>query len=186
MGGMTKAVETGMPSCASRNPRPGARRASTGARKSSWASTSYRPEKPEHVDILDVDNAKVAGQQIARLEQVRAGATPRNAPLRWKLPDDRSAESGGTGNLLAAVGRGDARAGDRGRDIGCAGKGVYTRHRAVDPQRDRVFTARPMTAMKGFAKRIKGEVDAFAAARDAGRACWWSRWARTVMTAAPR
>ena len=44
-GGMAQAIEQGIPSCASRRPRPAPRRASTAAGRPSSASTSYRPDE---------------------------------------------------------------------------------------------------------------------------------------------
>ncbi|MGB8274054.1 MAG: methylmalonyl-CoA mutase, partial [Alphaproteobacteria bacterium] len=68
MGGMTKAVESGMPKL---------RIEESSARKQARVDRSeetvvgvnkYQPEKPEHVDILVIDNTKVRESQVARLK----------------------------------------------------------------------------------------------------------------------
>ena len=62
MGGMTKAVEAGA-QAADRRTAARSRRASTGARKLSWASTNTRAETRQ-VDMLDIDNTAVRDRQI--------------------------------------------------------------------------------------------------------------------------
>ena len=72
MGGMTKAVESGMPKM--RIEEASARRQARVDRGEEVivGVNKYQPEKPEHVDILVIDNAKVGEAQIARLKKVRA------------------------------------------------------------------------------------------------------------------
>ena len=73
LGGMTRAVASGMPKL--RIEESAARRQ---ARidlgdEAIVGVNRYEPADPEHVDVLDIDNSKVRQQQIARLQQVRAG-----------------------------------------------------------------------------------------------------------------
>ncbi|MGH2395298.1 MAG: methylmalonyl-CoA mutase family protein, partial [Candidatus Limnocylindria bacterium] len=72
LGGMTKAVASGMPklrieeSAALRQARVDrGEEVIVGVNK-------YQPGDPDHVDVLDIDNTDVRRQQIARLEKVRA------------------------------------------------------------------------------------------------------------------
>ena len=58
----------------------------------------YRPEHPDHVDVLDIDNTMVREQQIARLESVRASRD--NGACQAAL-DALEAGARGDGNLLA-------------------------------------------------------------------------------------
>ncbi|HEX4819383.1 MAG TPA: methylmalonyl-CoA mutase family protein, partial [Acidimicrobiales bacterium] len=58
----------------------------------------YRPEHPEHVDVLDIDNTKVREQQIARLSQVRAS---RDADAWQRAISALEEGARGSGNLLA-------------------------------------------------------------------------------------
>jgi methylmalonyl-CoA mutase len=72
LGGMTKAVASGMPKL--RIEESAARRQARVDRGEEVivGVNKYRPENPDHVDVLAIDNTKVREQQIARLERVRA------------------------------------------------------------------------------------------------------------------
>ncbi|HEY8548157.1 MAG TPA: methylmalonyl-CoA mutase, partial [Acidimicrobiales bacterium] len=72
MGGMTKAVASGMPKL--RIEESAARRQARIDRGEEVivGVNKYQPSDPEHVDVLSIDNTKVREQQIARLERVRA------------------------------------------------------------------------------------------------------------------
>ncbi|HEY0626478.1 MAG TPA: methylmalonyl-CoA mutase [Allosphingosinicella sp.] len=73
MGGMTKAVDEGMPK--RRIEEASAARAAAVDRSETTivGVNRYRLENEPPIDILEVDNAKVRAGQIARLEKVRAG-----------------------------------------------------------------------------------------------------------------
>jgi methylmalonyl-CoA mutase len=72
MGGMTKAVASGMPKL--RIEESAARRQARIDRGEEVivGVNKYQPLDPEHVDVLSIDNSDVRRQQIARLERVRA------------------------------------------------------------------------------------------------------------------
>jgi len=72
LGGMTKAVESGMPKL--RIEEAAARRQARVDRgeEAIVGVNRYLADEPSHVDVLDIDNTKVRDQQIRRLEQVRA------------------------------------------------------------------------------------------------------------------
>jgi methylmalonyl-CoA mutase len=72
LGGMTKAVASGMPKL--RIEESAARRQARVDRGDEVivGVNKYQPENPEHVDVLAIDNSDVRRQQIARLERVRA------------------------------------------------------------------------------------------------------------------
>ena len=72
LGGMTRAIEAGMPKL--RIEESAARRQARVDRGEDVivGVNKYVPDDVEHVDVLDIDNAKVRESQIARLEQVRA------------------------------------------------------------------------------------------------------------------
>jgi len=72
LGGMTKAVESGMPKL--RIEESAARRQAGIDRGQITlvGVNKYRPEHPDHVDVLAIDNADVLRQQKAKLEHVRA------------------------------------------------------------------------------------------------------------------
>ncbi|HEX6238389.1 MAG TPA: methylmalonyl-CoA mutase, partial [Acidimicrobiales bacterium] len=72
MGGMTRAVASGMPKL--RIEESAARRQARIDRGDEVivGVNKYQPADPEHVDVLAIDNTEVRRQQIARLERVRA------------------------------------------------------------------------------------------------------------------
>jgi methylmalonyl-CoA mutase len=98
LGGMTNAVASGMPKL--RIEESAARRQARVDRgeEAIVGVNKYRPEHPDHVDVLDIDNTKVREQQIARLEHVRE--TRDDAACRAAL---EALENGARedGNLLA-------------------------------------------------------------------------------------
>ncbi len=72
MGGMTKAIEAGMPKL--RIEESAAKRQARVDRGEDVivGVNKYVPENAEMVDVLDIDNAEVRDSQIRRLEQIRA------------------------------------------------------------------------------------------------------------------
>jgi methylmalonyl-CoA mutase len=61
---------------------------------------------------------------------------------------------------------------------------VFGRHRAEVKTLAGVYGA-AYEGDEGFAQ-IQKDVEAFAEEEGRARGCWWSRWARTGMTGAPR
>jgi methylmalonyl-CoA mutase len=98
LGGMTKAVESGMPKL--RIEESAARRQARVDRGEDTivGVNKYRPEHPDHVDVLDIDNTMVREQQIARLESLRA---TRDADACKRALDALEEGARGNGNLLA-------------------------------------------------------------------------------------
>jgi methylmalonyl-CoA mutase len=158
MGGMTKAVASGMPKL---------RIEETAARRQAMIDrgeevivgvNKYRKDKEDPIDILDIDNDKVRAAQIARLERVRASrdATACAAALAEL---ERRAREGG--NLLeAAVEAARARASVG--EISTAMENVFGRHRAEVKTLAGVYGA-AYDGDDGFAA-IQAEVEDFAAA----------------------
>lgn len=98
LGGMAKAIETGIPKL--RIEEAAARKQ---ARIDSGNDTivginKYRLEKEDPIEILDVDNAKVREQQIARLKELRANRD--NAKVQQCLAAITEAVKNKSGNLL--------------------------------------------------------------------------------------
>src|SRR5437773_680980 len=97
LGGMTKAVASGMPKL--RIEESAARRQARVDRGEDVivGVNKYRPEHPDHVDVLDIDNTKVREGQIALLEKIRAS---RDAAACGAALDALEAGARGKGNLL--------------------------------------------------------------------------------------
>jgi methylmalonyl-CoA mutase len=157
MGGMTKAVEAGMPKL---------RIEEASARKQARIDrgeevivgvNKYKPDTVEKVDILDIDNAAVRDQQVARLKRVRASRD--EAACRKALDALTAAAKSGQGNLLelaVAATRARATVGE----ISDALEKVFTRHRAVIRSVSGVYGS-AYDGDEGF-QRIQREVKAFA------------------------
>jgi methylmalonyl-CoA mutase len=98
LGGMTKAVESGMPKL--RIEEAAARRQARIDRGDEVivGVNKYRAEHPDHVDVLDIDNTKVREQQVARLERVRS---ERDGSACAAALDALKKGAAADGNLLA-------------------------------------------------------------------------------------
>ncbi|MDO5613470.1 MAG: methylmalonyl-CoA mutase [Paracoccus sp. (in: a-proteobacteria)] len=156
MGGMTKAVATGMPKL---------RIEETAARRQAMIDrgeevivgvNKYRKDKEDPIDILDIDNVKVRESQIARLTEMRA--TRDEAACQAALDEiTRRAEQGG--NLLqAAVEAARVRASVG--EISMAMEKIFGRHRAEVKTLAGVYGA-AYEGDEGFAQ-IQRDVEAFA------------------------
>jgi methylmalonyl-CoA mutase len=158
MGGMTRAVETGMPKL--RIEEAAARRQARIDRgeETIVGVNKYRPAEATAVEIRDIDNTAVRDAQVARLAQVRA--TRDQAACAAALDALTRAAASGEGNLLdlsVAATRFRATVGE----ISDALEKVYTRHRAVIRSVTGVYGA-AYEGDEGF-DRIRGDVAAFAA-----------------------
>ncbi|GAB5468735.1 MAG: methylmalonyl-CoA mutase [Rhodospirillales bacterium] len=159
LGGMTKAVESGLPkmrieeSAAKRQARiDRGEEVIVGVNK-------YRSSAEEAIDILSIDNASVLAQQVARLKQVRAERD--QAACDAALAALTAAAGDGSGNLLTlAVEAARARA--TVGEISDAMEQVFTRHRATIRSISGVYGS----AYEGDAgfERIRAEIESFAEA----------------------
>jgi len=159
LGGMTRAVETGMPKM--RIEAAAARRQAAIDRGEEVVVgvNKYPPTEATPMEILDVDNDKVRDNQIRRLQQVRARRD--NAVTQARLADLTAAARDGSGNLLdlaIAATRARATVGE----ISDALESVFTRHRAQNRSISGVYGG-AFAGDEGFA-RIQREVVAFAEA----------------------
>ncbi|MCW8861455.1 MAG: methylmalonyl-CoA mutase, partial [Rhodospirillales bacterium] len=127
LGGMTKAVETGMPKM--RIEEAAARRQAAIDRgiETVVGVNKYTRENEDPIDTLEVDNTAVREGQIARLKKMRENRD--EAACQAALNALVAAAKDGTGNLLdLAVNATRARASVG--EISDALESVYTRHRA--------------------------------------------------------
>jgi methylmalonyl-CoA mutase len=157
MGGMTKAVASGMPKL---------RIEETAARRQAMIDrgeevvvgvNKYRPTKEDHIEILDVDNIKVREAQVARLERIRASRDAAACTAALAELERCCASEGG--NLLeAAVEAARARA--TVGEISMAMEKVFGRHRAEVKTLSGVYGA-AYEGDEGFAA-IQKDVEKFA------------------------
>jgi len=161
LGGMTKAVASGMPKL--RIEESAARRQAAIDRGEDVivGVNKYRKDKEDPIEILDIDNAKVRESQIERIERVRAGRDASACAAALAEVEKRAAEGG---NLLeAAVEAARARA--TVGEISMAMEKVFGRHRAEVKTLAGVYGA-AYEGDEGFAA-IQKEVESFA--EDEGR-----------------
>ncbi len=128
LGGMAKAIETGLPKL--RIEEAAARRQARidSGRESVIGVNLFRLEKAEKLDFREVDNSAVRQAQIQRLQKLRAERD--NAKVQTALDALTRAAETGTGNLLAlAVDAARVRA--TLGEISFALEKIFHRHKAV-------------------------------------------------------
>ncbi|PKQ09905.1 MAG: methylmalonyl-CoA mutase [Alphaproteobacteria bacterium HGW-Alphaproteobacteria-12] len=158
LGGMTKAVASGMPKL--RIEEAAARRQAKIDRGQEVivGVNKYRPAKADPIEILDIDNAKVLASQVVRLKQVRASRDEAKCQATLTALSEGAA---GKANLLAlAIDAARARA--TVGEISDAMEKVFGRHRAEVKSISGVY-AQAYEGDEGFMK-ISREIDAFAEA----------------------
>ncbi|HMA14946.1 MAG TPA: methylmalonyl-CoA mutase, partial [Kiloniellaceae bacterium] len=162
LGGMTKAVESGMPKL--RIEESAARRQARIDRGEEVivGVNKYRSEQDDPVEILDIDNTRVREQQVKRLEKIRAERD--DAKVKAALADLTKAAKDGSGNLLDLAVKATRVRATVG-EISDALETVYTRHRAVIRSVTGIYGS-AYQGDEGF-RRIQAEVEAFE--REEGR-----------------
>jgi len=157
LGGMTKAVESGMPKLKIEESAALRQARIDRGEETIVGVNKYKVENPEKVDILDIDNTAVREAQVKRLKDVRAKRD--EAKCRETLEALTRAASGGNGNLLELsieAMRARATVGE----VSDALEKVYTRHRATIRSVTGIYGS-AYDGDEGFAK-IKTDVAAFA------------------------
>jgi methylmalonyl-CoA mutase len=158
LGGMTKAVESGMPKLRIEEAAALRQARIDRGEEIIVGVNKYQPKETESVELLDIDNSKVRDAQIARLSYVRKSRD--EARCHATLEALSSAAEGKKGNLLAlAVEAMRARA--TVGEISDALERVFTRHRAVIRSISGVYGS-VYEGDEGF-RRVQREVEAFAA-----------------------
>jgi methylmalonyl-CoA mutase len=161
LGGMTRAVEAGLPKL--RIEESAARRQAALDRGEEVVVgvNKYRSDDTTAVDILDVDNEAVRNAQIARLKEVRASRDNARCQAAVTALTDGAR---GDANLLAlaiAASRARATVGE----ISDALEAVFTRHHAATQSVTGIYGGQYRND-EGF-RRMQREIDAFA--REEGR-----------------
>ena len=158
LGGMTKAVESGMPKL--KIEEAAARRQAKIDRGEEVivGVNKYRPAQPDPIEILDIDNAKVLAAQVERLKKIRS---TRDEEKCRKALVALTEGARGKGNLLElaiAAARARATVGE----ISDAMEEVFGRHRAEIKSISGVY-GQAYEGDEGFMK-ISKEIEAFAEA----------------------
>ena len=98
LGGMTKAIETGMPKLRIEESAAKKQAAIDSSRDVIVGVNKYQLAEEDDIDVLDVDNDAVREAQIARLDKMRAERD--NSACQQALDDISAACENGSGNLL--------------------------------------------------------------------------------------
>src|SRR5215217_3272947 len=162
LGGMTRAVESGMPKLRIEESAARRQAAIDRGHEVIVGVNKYQSSEAEHVDILDVDNAAVRAAQIARLDKLRKTRDPGHVEAALGALTD--AARTGEGNLLALsieATRARATVGE----ISDALEAVYSRHRAATQSVVGIYGGQ-YQGDEGF-RRIQREIENFA--REEGR-----------------
>jgi methylmalonyl-CoA mutase len=158
LGGMTKAVASGMPKL--RIEESAARRQAMIDRGEEVivGVNKYRKDKEDPIDILDIDNMAVRDAQIARLQATRAARDEAKASAALAELSRRAAEGGNLLEVAVEAARARATVGE----ISDAMEKVFGRHRAEVKTLAGVYGA-AYDGDEGFAQ-IQRDVEAFAEA----------------------
>ncbi|HEY8525550.1 MAG TPA: methylmalonyl-CoA mutase [Acidimicrobiales bacterium] len=164
LGGMTKAVASGMPKL--RIEESAARRQARIDRGEEVivGVNKYQPSDPDHVDILNIDNSEVRRQQIARLEKVRAERDQAACDAALARLTEGAGKPAGEANLLE-LSIEAARARATVGEISLALEKAFGRHKAEIRSIHGVYGS-AYEGDEAFT-RIQSDVEAFA--RDEGR-----------------
>ncbi len=157
LGGMTKAVASGMPKLRIEEAAAIRQAGIDRGEEVIVGVNKYQPEQEPEIDVLDIDNSAVRESQIRRLEKLRAERD--ETACRAALDAITAAARDGSGNLLAlAVTAARVRA--TVGEISDALEDVYARHRAVSRTVSGVYGA-AYKGDEGFSM-IEQQVEAFA------------------------
>ena len=156
MGGMTKAVATGMPKL--RIEESAARRQAMIDRGEEVivGVNKYRKDKEDPIDFLDIDNVAVRESQIARLRATRAARDEAACQAALEEMTRRATEGGNLLEAAVVAARARATVGE----ISMAMEKVFGRHRAEVKTLAGVYGA-AYEGDQGFAQ-IQKDVEAFA------------------------
>ena len=157
LGGMTRAVESGMPKLRIEESAANRQASIDKGEEIIVGVNKYQPEHKDEVDVLDVDNESVRESQIARLTRVKED---RDSDLCQRaLKNIQTLAQNKTGNLLeAAITAARARA--TVGEISSAMEEVFGRHRAEVRTLSGVYGA-AYAGDEGF-ESIKEEMERFA------------------------
>jgi methylmalonyl-CoA mutase len=126
LGGMAKAIEQGVPKLRIEEAAARTQARIDSGRQTLVGVNRFKPDEPDNITVLKVDNAKVRTQQLEKLARLKAERDP--AELKLRL-DALEAGARGDGNLLALAVEA-ARAKATVGEISLALEKVFGRHKA--------------------------------------------------------
>jgi methylmalonyl-CoA mutase len=158
MGGMTKAIEAGLPKLRIEEAATRTQARIDSGNQTVVGVNKFKPTGEEKIDVLKVENAAVRASQIEKLRRLKSERDP-NAVAAALAALTKAAETG-AGNLLA-LGVEAARAKATVGEISLALEKIYGRHRAELKTISGVY-AKEAGAMSGVVEAVRKTVEAFA------------------------
>ncbi len=159
LGGMTKAIEAGIPKLRIEEAAAKTQARIDSGHQSVIGVNKYQPTDEAPIDVLKVDNSAVMQMQLDKLRRLKAERNP--AALQEALDALTHAADRGNGNLLALA-IDAARAKATVGEISSALEKVYGRHRAEIKAITGVYKRE--VGMTGAVERVRVAVEAFEAA----------------------
>jgi methylmalonyl-CoA mutase len=159
LGGMTKAIEAGIPKLRIEEAAAKTQARIDAGLQSVIGVNKYQPNDEAPIDVLKVDNSAVMHMQLDKLKRLKAERDP--AALQEALDALTRAADRGNGNLLALA-IDAARAMATVGEISSALEKVYGRHRAEIKAITGVYKRE--VGMTGAVERVRVAVEAFEAA----------------------
>ena len=156
LGGMTKAIEAGIPKLRIEEAAAKTQARIDSGHQSVIGVNKYQPTDEAPIDVLKVDNSAVMQMQLDKLRRLKAERNP--AALREVLDALTRAADRGNGNLLALA-IDAARAKATVGEISLALEKVYGRHRAEIKAITGVYKRE--VGMTGAVERVRVAVEAF-------------------------
>lgn len=158
LGGMTQAVVDGMPKLAIEEAATRRQARIDRGEETIVGVNKYQPEKDEReMDILDIDNAEVRAQQIARLEKIRSTRDQARCDAALKGLQEGAEGNGNLLELAIDAARARATVGE----ISLALEAVFSRHQADQRSVSGVYGA--AYHGEGEFKKVRAEVEKFTA-----------------------
>jgi methylmalonyl-CoA mutase len=159
LGGMTKAIEAGIPKLKIEEAAAKTQARIDAGMQSVIGVNKYQPTDEAPIDVLKVDNSAVMHMQLDKLRRLKAERDP--AALQEALDALTRAADRGNGNLLALA-IDAARAKATVGEISSALEKVYGRHRAEIKAITGVYKRE--VGMTGAVERVRVAIEAFEAA----------------------
>jgi len=159
LGGMTKAIEAGIPKLRIEEAAAKTQARIDSGQQSVIGVNKYQPVDEAPIDVLKVDNSAVMQMQLEKLKRLKAERDP--AAVKGALDALTRAADRGNGNLLALA-IDAARAKATVGEISAALEKVYGRHRAEIKAITGVYKRE--VGMTGAVERVREAVEAFEAA----------------------
>jgi methylmalonyl-CoA mutase len=130
VGGMTKAIETGLPKLRIEEAAARKQARIDGGKDVVVGVNKYKPDTPTEIDLLDIDNQAVRESQLARLAQVKTTRDQERVRLALEQLTDAARNPSDSPNLLALA-IASARARATLGEISDALEAAFGRHKAV-------------------------------------------------------